>query len=446
MIIGSDTLHIRKGKNKLNYDKAKVYLEELSKYGSVLGLEAIGGLLEELGNPQDALKVVHIAGTNGKGSVLAYTSTILQTAGYRVGQYTSPCLRSKRELIQVDGAWIRPRDFAKLVETIKNAIARLKAQGKMVPTVFEVETAMAFLYFQKKQCDIVVLETGMGGRDDATNIVKNTLVSVFTSIGLDHMDFLGETIEEIAEVKAGIMKPGSLVVSTRQDLRVVPVLEKAGKEMACPITFVDPLDIGIVEESYEAQRFLYKEKSYQIHMAGRHQLENACTALEVIGALRKQGFRIRDEAVKAGLKKTMFFGRFTLLRKSPVFIIDGAHNEDGVKVLAENIKNYFPNQKMVFIVGVFQDKKYREMAGDVLPLASDIYTVTLPNLERSLSAEALRDVLEEVQTEQNSQVRLLASTSIKAAVRGALETAGTTGVVIAFGSLSYLAAVADEVK
>jgi len=181
-------------------------------------------------------------------------------------------------------------------------------------------------------------------------------------------------------------------------------------------------------------------------MAGRHQLENACTALEVIGALRKQGFRIRDEAVKAGLKKTMFFGRFTLLRKSPVFIIDGAHNEDGVKVLAENIKNYFPNQKMVFIVGVFQDKKYREMAGDVLPLASDIYTVTLPNLERSLSAEALRDVLEEVQTEQNSQVRLLASTSIKAAVRGALETAGTTGVVIAFGSLSYLAAVADEVK
>ena len=200
----------------MTYKEARVYLDEVSKYGSVLGLDTIRGLLRELGNPQDDLKFIHIAGTNGKGSVLAYTSTILSEAGYRTGRYVSPTVVSYLERIQIDGKWIPEDEFAELVEEVKKAIARMEARGEASPTVFEAETAVAFLYFREKRCDLVVLETGLGGLLDATNIVKNTELAVFASISRDHMGFLGETLEEIAANKAGIIKPGCTVVTSLQ--------------------------------------------------------------------------------------------------------------------------------------------------------------------------------------------------------------------------------------
>ena len=185
----------------MTYKEARVYLDEMSKYGSVLGLDTIRGLLRELGNPQDDLKFIHIAGTNGKGSVLAYTSMILSKAGYKTGRYVSPTVISYLEKIQIDGKWISESEFAEIMEEIKEAIDRLVCKGEPVPTVFEVETAMAFLYFKKQKCDLVVLETGLGGETDATNVIKNTVCAVFATISVDHLGVIGDTLEEIAQTK-----------------------------------------------------------------------------------------------------------------------------------------------------------------------------------------------------------------------------------------------------
>ena len=224
----------------MTYKEARVYLDEVSKYGSVLGLDTIRGLLRELGNPQDDLKFIHIAGTNGKGSVLAYTSTILSEAGYRTGRYVSPTVVSYLERIQIDGKWIPEDEFAELVEEVKKAIARMEARGEASPTVFEAETAVAFLYFREKRCDLVVLETGLGGLLDATNIVKNTELAVFASISRDHMGFLGETLEEIAANKAGIIKPGCTVVTSLQKPEVMAVLGGKARELKCGMEVVYP--------------------------------------------------------------------------------------------------------------------------------------------------------------------------------------------------------------
>ena len=226
----------RKETKNVTYKEARVYLDEMSKYGSVLGLDTIRGLLRELGNPQDDLKFIHIAGTNGKGSVLAYTSTILSEAGYRIGRYVSPTVVSYLERIQVDGRWIPEEKFADLTEKVRDAIARMEAAGEHSPTVFEAETAIAFLYFKEMHCDLVVLEAGLGGELDATNIVKNTVCAVFTSISMDHIGVLGDTLEEIAENKAGIIKPGCAVISAVQKPEVTEILkrraEKLGLEFA----------------------------------------------------------------------------------------------------------------------------------------------------------------------------------------------------------------------
>ena len=215
----------RKETKNVTYKEARVYLDEMSKYGSVLGLDTIRGLLRELGNPQDDLKFIHIAGTNGKGSVLAYTSMILSEAGYRIGRYVSPTVVSYLERIQVDGRWIPEEKFADLTERVRDAIARMEAAGEDSPTVFEAETAIAFLYYKEMECDLVVLEAGLGGELDATNIIKNTVCAVFTSISRDHIGGLGDTLEEIAENKAGIIQPGCVVVSAVQKPAVTQILK-----------------------------------------------------------------------------------------------------------------------------------------------------------------------------------------------------------------------------
>ena len=224
----------------MTYKEARVYLDEMSKYGSVLGLDTIRGLLRELGNPQDDLKFIHIAGTNGKGSVLAYTSTILSEAGYRTGRYVSPTVISYLERIQIDGTWIPEDEFAELTENVKEAIARMEAAGEESPTVFEAETAIAFLYFKKKKCDLVVLESGLGGILDATNIIGAPVCAAFATISVDHLGVIGDSLEEIVQNKAGIIKPGCAVVSAKQKENVREILKKTAEEKGCPITEAQP--------------------------------------------------------------------------------------------------------------------------------------------------------------------------------------------------------------
>ena len=386
----------------MTYKEARVYLDEMSKYGSVLGLDTIRGLLRELGNPQDDLKFIHIAGTNGKGSVLAYTSTILSEAGYRTGRYVSPTVVSYLEKIQVDGTWIVEEDFTELTEKVKEAIARMEAAGENLPTVFEAETAIAFLYFQKRNCDLVVLETGLGGATDATNIIKNTICAAFATISEDHLGVIGNNLEEIAETKSGIIKPGCQVVSARQKELVREVLKRKIQSVILEsrtqqkvnernvFTEAEPEKMQIRKENLYGIEFSYKEfTEMKSPLVGQCQIENLATALEVIRCLRKLGYEISEEQVRSGLSKTRWLGRFTLLSEHPLFLIDGAHNEDAALKLKETILRYLPGKRLTLIMGVFKDKEYEKITSILCPLAEKVYTVNLPNAGRTLSAEEL---------------------------------------------------------
>ena len=437
----------------MTYREARVYLDEMSKYGSVLGLDTIRGLLRELGNPQDDLKFIHIAGTNGKGSVLAYTSTILSEAGYRVGRYVSPTVVSYLERIQTDGEWIPEEKFAQLTEKVRDAIARMEAAGEHSPTVFEAETAIAFLYFREMKCDLVVLEAGLGGELDATNIVSNTICAVFTSIGRDHIGVIGDTVEEIAQNKAGIIKPGCTVVSVRQRESVNEVIKSRAEACGCSYVQADPRRAEILEESHRGTRFAYsgwknggecRDRGEKFHtvLAGRNQIENAVTALEVIRALQERGYAVSTEAVKRGMERTVWPGRFTCLGENPVFILDGAHNEDAALKLKESVETYFHGRRLVYITGVFRDKEYRRIARIMGPAADTVFTVDLPDRNRGLPAselaEVYRDYCGDVRAPEREMPGNEASETVERAVRAAIQEAAEEDVVLVFGSLSFL--------
>ena len=428
----------------MTYKEARVYLDEMSKYGSVLGLDTIRGLLRELKDPQEDLKFIHIAGTNGKGSVLAYTSTVLSKAGYRIGRYVSPTVIGYLEKMQIDGTWISETEFTELTEEVREAIARLETAGEPLPTLFEVETAIAFLYFKKNHCDLVVLETGLGGELDATNIVKNTVCAVFATISRDHLGVIGDTLEEIAQTKSGIIKQRCKVVSARQEKSVSQILREKAEKYNCSYTEATPEELQVVSEDYKSMRVNYKEyRNLRSSLTGAHQRANLATALETITALRKSGYQIPEEAVREGIAETVWTGRFTCLMESPVFMIDGAHNEDAAYRLRESVETYFADKELILIMGVFKDKEYEEIASILCPLARSVYTVDLPNKERTLSAIGLA----ETASKYCGQVK--AETEIKNAVKDAIREAKEQPeerVILACGSLSYLGVVSSLVK
>ena len=431
----------QKGKDdNVTYKEARVYLDEVSKYGSALGLDTVRELLHELGDPQKDLRFIHVAGTNGKGSVLAFISTILSEAGIRTGRYISPTVVSYLERIQIDGKWISEEEFAELVQEIQKAIVRMEAKGLSGPTVFEIETAIAFLYFRNMHCGIVVLETGLGGKEDATNIIEHTLVSVFTPISRDHMSFLGDTPEEIAEQKAGIIKPGCVVVSAPQEPGVRRVLERHAAEQGCEIRFVKTEEAIVTQEDYRGQTFSYGGmKDLNIRMAGAYQIINGVTAWEAVRAAGDAaGMQIREEAIRRGFENARWPGRFTCLRERPVFLVDGAHNADGALWLKKSVERYFPGRRLFFIMGVFRDKEYERIAQIMAPLAERIYTVSLPDETRTLSARELKKT-----AELYCKGTVLAMNDIDSAVEEAMRDAEEEDVILAFGSLSYLGRVME---
>ena len=425
----------------MTYREARVYLDEVSKYGSVLGLDTIRNLLEELGNPQEDLKFIHIAGTNGKGSVLAYISTVLKEAGFRTGRYISPSVISYLEKIQIDGEWIRETEFAELVEEVHKAVVRMETDGKACPTVFEMETAIAFLYFKNKHCDYVLLEAGMGGKGDATNIIRTTELAVFSSVSYDHMGFLGHTLTEIIENKAGIIKPGCAVVSAGQMPEAEQVIADRAKEMGCPVTFAQSDEAVCEERDFRGQTISYKEwKNLRISLAGSYQIQNAATALEAIAALKeKNRLDISEAVLRRGMEKADWPGRFTCLSEHPLFFVDGAHNEDAAKLLRECVEEYFPDKKKIYIFGVFKDKEYQKITSIMASSADQIFTVNLPNRGRTLDAEILKE-------EAQKYTKAEAVGDIALAVEKAWKMAGDDTVILAFGSLSYLGAVMEQVR
>lgn len=425
----------------MDYREAREFIDQVSVRGSELGLTTITNLLMLLGNPQDNLKFVHIAGTNGKGSVLAYLSSVLEQAGYTVGRYISPTLFSYRERIQINQKRIGREDFARFAGMVSDAMEQMKKRGMSLPTVFEVETAISFLYFQEKKCDLVLLETGMGGRLDATNIIKTPVLTILASISMDHMEFLGDTLAKIAWNKAGIMKPGVPVVSADQKEEAVNVIRSEAQKNGCTCVFVRPEKITDVSYGVEKQYFSYDGyRDIEIRLAGLHQIQNAALALEGIRELEKQGYIIPEEAVRNGMRNTVWKGRFSVICTKPLVILDGAHNPDAAERLRDAILKYFPDRKKYYIFGVFSDKEYDKIIDRTAGLAEHIFTIETPDNPRALPAEKLAEAV----CRKNPSVE--AARSIEDAVSKSFGAAGDDDVILVFGSLSFLGAVEQAVK
>lgn len=417
----------------MNERQVMEYMEQVSAYGIVPGLDSIRELCRELGDPQKELRFVHIAGTNGKGSVSAFLAEILKCAGYRVGRYLSPTLFQYRERIQVNGSCITKAALGRGVERIKGICDGMVARGLSHPTPFEIETALGFLYFREKACDVVVLETGMGGLLDATNIVENTLAAVLTSVSMDHMQFLGDTPEKIAFQKAGIIKRGCRVVSAVQRKEVMEVIRAGAEAMGCPLQAVKPEMLSHVRYGLEKQSFDYgRLKKLELSLAGKYQIENAALAVETVEALGEQGLSVSEEALRLGLSRTQWPGRFTLIGKKPYFIVDGAHNEDAAVRLAESLEFYFTNKRVIYIMGVLKDKEYEKIIASTHALADQIITVTPPGNPRALPAYELARAVAEVHCD------VTAADSLEEAVEMSRLLAGKEDVIVAFGSLSFL--------
>ena len=417
----------------MNYEEARKYLTEVTKYGSVPGLDSIRELMRRLGNPQDKLKFIHIAGTNGKGSVLAYLSTILKKAGYRTGRYVSPTLFSYRERIQVDGERIGREELARLTEIVRDASEDMERDGLCHPTSFETETAVAWLYFAEQNCDIVVLETGMGGTLDATNIVRTTVLEILTPVSMDHMEFLGDTLAAIAGQKAGIIKPHTTVVSAQQEAEAMEVIEKTCREKECTLHTVDQESLSDVVYGWDRQKLSYRNwKDVEISLAGRYQIQNAMTALEAVNALRELGYKIADSDVYEGMRETVWRGRFTVIRKNPAVILDGAHNPAAARELKASLEQYFSGRTLRYIFGMFRDKDHEKVIELTAPLAEHIITVETPDNVRATPAEALKEEVARV----NPSVE--AAKSIADAVEKTLSQASPEDVIVIFGSLSFL--------
>lgn len=423
----------------MNYEEARVYLDNAAKYGSVLGLDNMKEMLARLDNPQDKLKFIHISGTNGKGSVLAYLSTVLKEAGYRVGRYISPALFRYRERIQVNEIFIEKDSLAAHVAAIKAAADAMEEEGLPHPTSFEIETALSFLYFKEKKCDIVVLETGLGGLDDATNVITTTVMEVIASISMDHMGVLGNTIEEIAAKKAGIIKPETLVVTMQQKKEAMQVVLDTAKEKNCSVMIASPKRAKDIHYGYEEQSFTYGGyDNLRISLAGSYQIANAVLAVEAVKGLVRLGYQITEEVLRSAFFHTKWPGRFTLIRKDPVFIIDGAHNRDAAQVLKESIELYFQNKKIYYIMGVFKDKEYDQILKTTAPFAEAIITIETPHNDRALLAQELAIAA----AKYHNHVE--AAKSIRDALDKSLSMAGKDDVIIAFGSLSFLGEITRE--
>ena len=418
------------------------FMDELKKSGIVPGLGSIKELCRRLGNPQDAFPCIHIAGTNGKGSVLAYLSTVYKTAGYRVGAFSSPAVFNPRETIRVDGKNMTKKAYTEGLEKIKEAVEAIKADGLPAPTAFEAEVALAFLYFADKNCDIVILEAGMGGREDATNLITRTLAAVLMPIGTDHMQFLGGTLDKIAYQKAGIIKKGCVAVSAVQQEEAAAEIRKEAEKQGCSCIFATVPE----KKKYglKKQRFNYRDafgtlhKDMEITIPGVCQTENAAVAIEAVEALNRQNaFVVSEENLRRGLLETLWPGRFEVLREKPYFVIDGAHNEPAAKKLVQSVSAYFSNKRIIYIMGMLKDKEYEKVAEITYPYADQIITVTPPENKRALSAMDLAAAVSAYHP------RVTTAGSVEEAVEMAYLLAGKEDVILCFGSLSFLGRVRD---
>ncbi len=409
----------------MNAEEALNFIHEKLWQGSKPGLSRTLELLSKMGNPQENLRFIHLAGTNGKGSCSAMLSSILQSSGLRTGLYTSPYISDFCERMQVNGQPISGSELAEITEFC----APLALSMADRPTEFELVTAIAFEFFKRQGCGVVVLETGMGGRLDSTNVIDAPLCSIITNIGLDHTRELGDTVEKIAGEKAGIIKSGCEAVIYDLPKNIRAVIESRCEEFSSPVHAASFDCIVPLSNGLDGQVFSYKSfNNLKLPLLGSHQLKNASVVLECIEVLRSQGLEISEEAVATGLSKTLWPARFELLSENPYFIVDGGHNPQCAQTVAENLASYFYDKKTVILMGVLADKDYIGLASILNKVADEFVTITPPN-PRALSCEALAEAI------SIYGKPVTACTSIEQGIQKALELAGKTGVVCSVGSL-----------
>jgi dihydrofolate synthase/folylpolyglutamate synthase len=413
------------GADTLNAQEAIKFIHSKQWRASKPGLERTRLLLEKMGNPERALRFVHVAGTNGKGSTSAMLSGILAAAGYKTGLYTSPYISSFNERMQVNGV---PIDDAALAEITEKLAPSAQSMSDS-PTEFEIVTTAAMEFFARESCEIVVLEAGMGGRLDSTNVIERPLCSVITNIGLDHTNELGDTVEKIAGEKAGIIKQScpTLIYDLPKNVRAV--FERRCEQCSSELTSADFGQIKSISDSRGGQVFSYKNyRELFLPLLGRHQLKNAALALEAVSQLRTRGFEITDEAVKSGLEQTRWPARFEIINDSPFFVLDGGHNPQCAETVSENLLRYFPGMKKIIIFGVLADKDYMGMARSLNEAADCFITIT-PPVPRAKSADELAADL------RIFGKPVFSCETIESGVEKALSIADSGSVICAVGSL-----------
>ena len=409
----------------MNVNEAIEYIHSVFWKGSIPGLERTQELLAKMGNPEKDLKFIHIAGTNGKGSTASMSASILRQAGYNVGLYTSPYIFRFNERMQVNGECISDEEVIALVEKLKPLAQSMESE----PSEFEFVTCMAFAYFKRHKCDIVCLEVGLGGEFDSTNVIAPPVAAVMTNIGLDHVELLGDTLEQIAETKSKIIKPGCQTVIYREPASVEAVFEARCKAVGAELTKADFDSLRLCNASLEGQIFDWGGmKALHLPLLGQHQLKNAAVVLTLMKVLQKQGWDITEENIREGLSSVFWPGRFELVAKAPLFIVDGGHNPQCIEALVANVRDYLDGRHLTILTGVLGDKDYHAMYKDMAPFASEFVTIT-PDNPRAMSAEDLKTYLEQFGKP------VTACKNAAEGVAKAKALAGMDGVVLAYGSL-----------
>lgn len=414
----------------MDYKEALEYIDGVSWLGSKPGLSRITELLERLDRPQDALKFIHIAGTNGKGSCAAMLSSVLKVCGYKTGLFISPYLFRFNERMQINGRQIGDEALADIVSQVKPVADAMEDH----PTEFELMTAAALLWFRQENCDIVVLEAGLGGRFDATNAIAVPEAAVIMNIGLDHTQVLGDTLEQIAGEKAGIIKPGCDCVLYQQGEGVTEVIRQACAEQGAKLHIADFSQIHSEFDSLYGQSFTYKGEAYALPLLGRHQLKNAAVALETVEVLRAKGWKLEQSDVEHGIYAVTWPGRFEIVHDQPIFVVDGGHNPQCAQTVAENLESYFPGRDRILLVGMLADKDCSGTLDILAPAASSFICLT-PESPRALPAEDLAKLLKKYRKP------IHVCPDIREAVGLALDMAGSTGVICAVGSLYSVGAI-----
>ena len=413
--------------------EATEYIHSKFRKGATPGLHRIGALLELLGNPQNDLKFIHIAGTNGKGSTASMTASILNRAGYRTGLFTSPFIYRFHERIQFCGAEIADEDLVEVVEYVRGFAETMPEP----PTEFELVCGIAMEYYARKKADIVVLEVGMGGKNDATNIIGCPEVAVITNIGLDHTDALGNTVEEIAANKAGIFKENGSAVVYRAAPSVEAVYETICAEKNIKLRKADfeglkPIDHDLFGQTFDCG----SRKGLVLPLLGDHQLHNAAVVLGIVDALIDQGWKITEDHIREGLEKVTWPGRFDIVSREPLFIIDGGHNPQCIEALVKNIEDYLTDRNVVALTGVLEDKDYADMYRPVMGLVSSFVCITPPNPRKLEGAELAKHL-------RGAGAEAVACDTVIQGVAKAVELAGSDGAVLCFGSLYTIGAIRD---